>query len=183
MKHRIIILSFFLLITLNSFSQNENSPDYVHENSPIKTNLNLGVKYIPFDYTGGIIMGLSLQKNKIGVHFKNEIDISFYQRDTPTLYGYNKKYRTYKYLDISYDILTHSTILIGFGWIDREVTSFGIPIIRDYGYAVASIGGEYMLSETIRLGFRGNFPLEKRDKLFDQGFAFPVSFSVLYILK
>ena len=73
--------------------------------------------------------------------------------------------------------------MIGFGWIDREVTSFGIPIIRGYGYAVASIGGEYMLSETIRLGFRGNFPLEKRDKLFDQGFAFPVSFSVLYILK
>ena len=67
MKHRIIILTSFLLITLYSFSQNENSLDYVHENSPIKTNLNLGVKYIPIDYTSGIIMGLTKNTELINI--------------------------------------------------------------------------------------------------------------------
>lgn len=174
MKYGIIILSIFFLTAYNSLSQTKDKS--------LNSKLALGVKYTPFDYIGGIVMGLELQKNKIGVRLQNEIDISLEQTDSLSFYGDNKKYRTYKYLDISYNIYTNSTIFLGLGWVDRKFNSSGI-LQKDYGYAVVSVGGEYNLSETIKLGCRGIFPLEKIEKHLDQGFAFPLSISMVYSFK
>lgn len=139
-----------------------------------------GVKYTPFDYIGGGILGFSIIKNNISFSFRNDISLSIVRDNSSSYFGINK-YRTYKYFDLHYYFHPKLAASLGYGWISNKDE---IHILHhEYGYSVISLGINYSISERIILELRGEIPFVDLHSPVDQNVAFPASIGLMYVLK
>jgi hypothetical protein len=138
-----------------------------------------GVKYTPFDYIGGGILGFSITKNDFSFSFRNDISLSLMKDNTSSYFGINK-YRTYKYFDIHYAFHKKLGASLGYGWISNKDE---IHILdSEFGYSVISLGINYVISERIILGLKGDIPFVDLHSPVDQNIAFPASIELIYTL-
>ena len=175
MKNIVVIICFLFLggITTNLQSQDKKQI--------IKTNLEIGAKYTPFDYIGGIAMGIDFYKGRYGFSFRNDISFSILKKDSASYYGIYE-YRGYRYLNFIFNFYKNSSVFLGIGLISRPDTIYGVSDFYS-AYTVMSIGLFQKLSENIIFELRGDISLEKSHQVFEDYHAFPLSIAITYLLK
>ena len=158
---------------------------------------NIGVSYIPFDYIGGPLIGLSYQHptKKLGFNFHTnyllEIGKETYINQYGNLSSGNSikiiNFKNLTYFELEYKLNRHKKLPIkaglGYGWIYLGERN-NIKSNRDHGYAV--ISPKIMVQYSwLTFQFRGNIPIKNNyfKSYYPFWRLFPGEISLVYRFK
>ncbi len=168
-----LVLFTLLLISLSLSAQDK--PKLEKEFTVL-----LGLKYTPFDYISGGVIGGNFRIDKFSIGFRNDINMKVGKVDTLAYYGISE-FRIINYLDLQYHFNPKLAAFLGYGWVNnqREISRFN----RSYGYYVITLGANYMVTPNIYFELRGDYPFIDLNSPIDLNIAFPASVALIYKLR
>lgn len=167
------------------------------KNTKYDLNIDLGLKFTPFDYLGGAILGLSIYSpdKKFAVNFRNDILLSIGKSSSLNSVGNiipSEKfsvleYHTLNYFELDYKISNFNKkplyIGLGSGWVYLGEGK-NIRFNSETGYATITSSLKYKIS-WFAIEVRGDYALKGRSF---KGYnitksIFPISFGLIYKFK
>jgi hypothetical protein len=155
---------------------------FSQEYSPkLNISLETGVRYTPFDYIGGGIMGVKFSYDKFAFSLRNDFNFSIAKVGTSSYFGLTD-YRVLNYFNLHYLINDKFDASIGYGWISTKHEIYRLN--SNYGYSALSMGMRYLASSRIHFELRGDIPFIRQvNNPVDLNIAFPVSLGIIYTIK
>ncbi len=148
-------------------------------NEKFTLSLQAGVKYTPFEYLGGPLIGLYFhdKTDRFSLGLRKDFILAVGKTDITSRSYAVMRYHTYDYFDFGINFKKKLRAGAGLGWI-YDGNGENIKLF-DNGYLCSSVFIQYKITK-IYAEIRGDIPLEKYRPEIDQGHLFPVSLALVY---